>query len=144
MKKSPNDIVETWLYIYRYALKSVPSTLREASFGLGSTKYETVIKVVIPAAISGIISSFILGISRAIGETMIVAMAAGAKPVLNFNPLGQIQTMTGYMVSKTFGEVVVGSLEYQTVFVVGLILFFITLSLNVIAKKIVDVYREEY
>ena len=126
------------------ALKSVPSTLREASFGLGSTKYETVIKVVIPAAISGIISSFILGISRAIGETMIVAMAAGAKPVLNFNPLGQIQTMTGYMVSKTFGEVVVGSLEYQTVFVVGLILFFITLSLNVIAKKIVDVYREEY
>ena len=75
---------------------------------------------------------------------MIVAMAAGAKPVLNFNPLGQIQTMTGYMVSKTFGEVVVGSLEYQTVFVVGLILFFITLSLNVIAKKIVDVYREEY
>ena len=126
------------------ALKSVPSTLREASFGLGSTKYETVIKVVIPAAISGIISSFILGISRAIGETMIVAMAAGAKPVLNLNPLGQIQTMTGYMVSKTFGEVVVGSLEYQTVFVVGLILFFITLSLNVIAKKIVDVYREEY
>ena len=75
---------------------------------------------------------------------MIVAMAAGAKPVLNLNPLGQIQTMTGYMVSKTFGEVVVGSLEYQTVFVVGLILFFITLSLNVIAKKIVDVYREEY
>ena len=126
------------------ALKSVPSTLREASFGLGSTKYETVIKVVIPAAISGIISSFILGISRAIGETMIVAMAAGAKTVLNFNPLGQIQTMTGYMVSKTFVEVVVGSLEYQTVFVVGLILFFITLSLNVIAKKIVDVYREEY
>ena len=126
------------------ALKSVPKTLREASFGLGATSFETVKNVTVPAAISGIMSSFVLAISRAIGETMIVAMAAGAKPVLNFNPLGQIQTMTGYMVSKSFGEVVVGSLEYQTVFVVGLILFIITLTLNIGAKKIVEKYREVY
>ena len=126
------------------ALKSVPKTLREASFGLGATSFETVKNVTVPAAISGIMSSFVLAISRAIGETMVVAMAAGAKPVLNFNPLGQIQTMTGYMVSKSFGEVVVGSLEYQTVFVVGLILFIITLTLNIGAKKIVEKYREVY
>ncbi len=126
------------------ALKAVPNNLREASLGLGATKFETVWSVTVPAAISGIVSSFILAISRAIGETMIVSMAAGAKPVLNFNPLGQIQTMTGYMMSKSFGEVVVGSIEYQTVFVVGLILFFITLFLNIGAKKIVDIFREVY
>ena len=126
------------------ALKSVPNSLREASLGLGATKFETVWNIVVPAAVSGIVSSFILAISRAIGETMVVAMAAGSKPVLNLNPLGQIQTMTGYMVSKSFGEVPVGSLEYQTVFVVGLILFFMTLTLNILAKKIVNAIREAY
>lgn len=126
------------------ALKSVPNSLREGALGLGMTKYETVSGIIIPAAISGIVSSFILAISRAIGETMVVSMAAGSKPVLNINPLGQIQTMTGYMVGKSFGEVPVGSLEYQTVFVVGLILFFMTLSLNIIAKKIVIALREVY
>lgn len=126
------------------ALKSVPNSLREAGLGLGMTKFETVWNIIVPAAISGIISSFILAISRAIGETMVVAMAAGSKPVLNLNPLGQIQTMTGYMVSKSFGEVPVGSLEYQTVFVIGLILFFMTLGLNILAKKIVDMLREVY
>ena len=112
--------------------------------GLGATKFETVWNVTIPAAISGIVSSFILAISRAVGETMVVAMAAGAKPVLNFNPLGQVQTMTGYMVNKSFGEVMVGSLEFQTIFVVGLILFFMTFLLNVIAKTVVLKFREEY
>ncbi len=126
------------------ALKAVPNSLREAALGLGMTKFETVWNIIVPAAISGIMSSFILAISRAIGETMVVAMAAGAKPVLNLNPLGQIQTMTGYMVSKSFGEVPVGSLEYQTVFVIGLILFFITLGLNIFAKKIVNLLREVY
>ena len=126
------------------ALKAVPNTMREASLGLGATKFETIWNVTVPAAISGVVSSFILAISRAIGETMIVTMAAGARPILNFNPLGQVQTMTGYMVNKSFGDVVVGSLEYQTIFVVGLILFFITLFLNVIAKKIVNKYREVY
>lgn len=126
------------------ALKAVPKTMREGSLGLGATKFETVWNVTIPAAISGIVSSFILAISRAVGETMIVAMAAGAKPVLNFNPLGQIQTMTGYMVNKSFGEVVVGSLEFQTIFVVGLLLFFMTFLLNVIAKTVVLKFREEY
>ncbi len=126
------------------ALKSVPDSLREASLGLGATKFETVWNVVIPAAVSGIVSSFILAVSRAIGETMVVAMAAGSRPVLNLNPLGQVQTMTGYMVSKSFGEVPVGSLEYQTVFVVGLVLFFMTLGLNIMAKKIVNAIREVY
>jgi phosphate transport system permease protein len=126
------------------ALKAVPKTMREGSLGLGATKFETVWNVTIPAAISGIVSSFILAISRAVGETMVVAMAAGAKPVLNFNPLGQIQTMTGYMVNKSFGEVMVGSLEFQTIFVVGLLLFFMTFLLNVIAKTIVLKFREEY
>ncbi len=126
------------------ALKSVPKSLRKGAFGLGATKFETVCSVVVPAAISGIVSSFILAISRAIGETMIVSMAAGAKPVLNLNPLGQIQTMTGYMVSKSFGEVVVGTTEYQTIFVVGLILFFITLILNILAKQIINIFREVY
>ena len=126
------------------ALKSVPNTLREAAIGLGATKCEMIVNTLIPSAISGIASAFILGMSRAIGETMIVTMAAGSKPILSFNPLGQIQTMTGYMVNKTFGEVVVGSIEYRTVFVVGLILFLITLFLNVIAKKIVDINRLEY
>lgn len=126
------------------ALKAVPKTMREGSLGLGATKFETVWNVTIPAAISGIVSSFILAISRAVGETMIVAMAAGAKPTLNFNPLGQIQTMTGYMVNKSFGEVMVGSLEFQTIFVVGLLLFFMTFLLNVIAKFIVLKFREEY
>ena len=126
------------------ALKAVPKTMREGSLGLGATKFETVRNVTIPAAISGIVSSFILAISRAVGETMVVAMAAGAKPVLNFNPLGQVQTMTGYMVNKSFGEVMVGSLEFQTIFVVGLILFFMTFLLNVIAKTVVLKFREEY
>ena len=126
------------------ALKAVPKTMREGSLGLGATKFETVWNVTIPAAISGIVSSFILAISRAVGETMVVAMAAGAKPVLNFNPLGQVQTMTGYMVNKSFGEVMVGSLEFQTIFVVGLILFFMTFLLNVIAKTVVLKFREEY
>lgn len=124
------------------ALKSVPHSLREAGLGLGMTKIETIIGIIIPGAISGIVSSFILAISRAIGETMVVSMAAGSRPILNFNPLGQIQTMTGYMVSKSFGEVVVGSLEYQTIFVVGLILFIMTLLLNIFAKKIVNILRE--
>ena len=126
------------------ALKAVPNALREGAFGLGMTKFETVSGIIVQAAISGIISSFILAISREIGETMVVLMAAGEKPVLNINQLGQIQTMTGYMVSKSFGEVPVGSLEYQTVFVVGLILFFMTLGLNIIAKKIVNALREVY
>ena len=126
------------------ALKSVPKSMREGSLALGATRFETIWNVTVPAAISGIISSFILAVSRAIGETMIVTMAAGAKPVLNFNPLSQVQTMTGYMVNKSFGEVVVGGIEYQTIFVVGLILFFITLFLNIIAKKVVNKYREVY
>ena len=126
------------------ALIAVPNAMREASFGLGSTKFETTTHVVIPAAFSGIVSSFILGISRAIGETMIVAIATGATPVLNFSPLYSIQTMTGYIVNKVQGEVVVGTLEYQTIYAVALVLFFITLLFNLIAKQISRHFSSKY
>jgi len=126
------------------ALKAVPNTLREAAYGLGMTKAETIIGVVIPSAISGIVSSFILGISRAIGETMIVAIATGATPILTFNPLDSIQTMTGYIVNKVQGEVVVGSLEYQTIYAVALLLFCITLGFNYLAKKVTKKFSNKY
>lgn len=126
------------------ALKAVPKAIREASYGLGTTKFETITKVVIPAAFSGIVSSFILGISRAIGETMIVAIATGATPILTFNPLQSIQTMTGFIVNKVQGEVVVGTIEYQTIYAVALLLFMITLGFNLIAKYITKKYRSQY
>ncbi|GBU10875.1 phosphate ABC transporter permease [Erysipelotrichaceae bacterium] len=126
------------------ALKSVPTAIREASYALGTTKFETITKIVIPAGFSGIMSSFILAISRAIGETMIVAVAAGATPVLTFNPLNSIQTMTGYIVNKVQGEVVVGTIEYQTIYAVALLLFVITLFFNYFAKFIAKRYQNKY
>ncbi|MGL5043029.1 MAG: phosphate ABC transporter permease subunit PstC [Culicoidibacterales bacterium] len=126
------------------ALKSVPVSIREASYGLGTTKFETVKNIIIPAGFSGIVASFILAISRAIGETMIVAIAAGATPVLTFSPLDSIQTMTGYIVNKVQGEVVVGTLEYQTIYAVALLLFIITLFFNYIAKFIAKKYQNKY
>lgn len=126
------------------ALQSVPSSIKEASLALGTTDYETTTKVLIPAAFSGIVSSFILAISRAIGETMIVAIAAGATPALTFNPLNSIQTMTGFIVNKVQGEVVVGSVEYQTIYAVALLLFVITLFFNFIAKYVAKKYQNKY
>lgn len=126
------------------ALRAVPNAIREAAYGLGMTKFETVTQIVVPAGFSGIMSSFILAISRAIGETMIVAVAAGATPVLTFNPLNSIQTMTGYIVSKVQGEVVVGSLEYQTIYAVALVLFILTLGFNYIAKWVAKKYQIKY
>lgn len=126
------------------ALNSVPKSIKEASLGLGATKFETVSLISIPAAFSGIMASFILAISRAIGETMIVAIAAGASPVLTFNPLNSIQTMTGFIVNKVQGEVVVGSIEYQTIYAVALLLFILTLGFNLISKRIAKKYRIKY
>jgi len=129
-------VIPTVASLSEDALKAVPKSLREAAYGLGMTKSETIIGVVVPAALSGVISAFILGISRAIGETMIVAIASGATPQLTFNPLNSTQTMTGYIVNKVQGEVVVGSLEYQTIYAVALLLFVITLCFNILAKRI--------
>ena len=105
---------------------------------------EVATKVVVPAALSGIGSAFVLAISRAIGETMIVAIAAGQSPILTFNPLNSIQTMTGFMVNVALGDIEYGSIEYQTVFAVGALLFLLTFSLNLVARYIVKKNRETY
>ena len=115
------------------AMRSVPNTLREASYALGASKFQTIFNVVIPAAFSGMASSFILGISRALGETMIVAIAAGQKPTLTLNPLEPIETMTAYIVQVSLGDTPHGTLEFSTIFAVGFLLFLITLFFNLVA-----------
>ncbi len=115
------------------ALRSVPNSLREAAYALGATKFTTTVKVVIPTAFSGIVASFILGISRAIGETMIVTIAAGQRPILTLNPLIPVETMTAYIVQISMGDVPTGTVEYYTVFAVGLTLFVITFVFNLIS-----------
>ncbi len=120
------------------ALRSVPGSIRRGAYALGSTKYEVTTKVLIPTAKSGIISSFILAVSRAIGETMIVAIASGSNPLFNLNPLKSVQTLTAYMANVSMGDVSYSSVEYKTIFVCGAVLFFITLVLNIIARKIIN------
>jgi phosphate transport system permease protein len=126
------------------ALYAVPRSLREASYGLGANKFETVTRVVVPAALSGIIASFILAISRAIGETMAVTLAAGATPKLTVNPLESIQTMTAYIVQVSLGDTPYGTIEYRTIFAVGLLLFVITLSMNIASRAVLRRFREVY
>lgn len=119
------------------AMSAVPELVKNGAYAMGATKFEVVKKIVLPAAKSGIVSSVILAISRAVGETMVVAIAAGAKPQMTLNPLDSVQTMTGYMVSVAMGDVAVGSIEYQTIFVVGALLFLVTFGLNLVARRIV-------
>lgn len=126
------------------SLRAVPSGLREAAYGLGSTKYEVSRSVVVPAALSGIGSSFILAISRAVGETMAVTLAAGMTPKLTLNPGESIQTMTAYIVQVSQGDAPAGSTAYQTIFAVGLTLFVITLAMNLLARRLVNKYRRVY
>ena len=126
------------------AMLSVPRSLREAAYALGATRFEVSLKVVVPAALSGIISAFILAISRAIGETMLVPIAAGATPRLTLNPLESVQTMTAYIVQLSLGEAAVGSLEYNTIFAVGLVLFAMTLIMNLLGFWVVRRFREAY
>ncbi|MDZ8240851.1 MAG: phosphate ABC transporter permease subunit PstC [Nostoc sp. ChiQUE01a] len=126
------------------ALYSVPRSLREGAYALGSTKRETIISVVLPAALSGIVASFILAISRAIGETMIVTIAAGQNPQLGLNPLVPIQTMTAYIVQVSKGDTPAGSLAYKTIFSVGMTLFLMTLALNIFSYWFVRRFREKY
>lgn len=124
------------------AMMAIPDSLRNGAYALGSTKFEVSTKIVVPAAMAGIIASFVLAISRAIGETMIVAIAAGANAQLTLNPLKSIQTMTGYMVNISLGDIQYGSIEHKTVFAVGAVLFVITFFLSIVAKAIVRRYGE--
>ncbi|MEC9278448.1 MAG: phosphate ABC transporter permease subunit PstC [Chloroflexota bacterium] len=126
------------------AMMAVPRNLREGAYALGATRYEVSIKIVVPAALSGIIAAFILAISRAIGETMLVTIAAGATPSLSFNPMESVQTMTAYIVQLSLGEAPVGSLEYNTIFAVGLVLFAMTFVMNLLGFWIVRRFRESY
>lgn len=126
------------------ALSAVPRSLREAAYSLGGTKLEVALKVVVPAAISGISAAFIVGISRAIGETMIVAVAAGAGPNFTFNPFEGAETMTGHIVRISGGDLSYDSIDYNSIFAIGLMLFFMTLTLNIISQQIVGRFREVY
>lgn len=126
------------------ALHAVPNSLREAAYGMGSTKLQNSFKVLVPAASSGIIVSIILAVSRAIGETMIVAIAAGQQPRLTFDPTVPVETITAYIVQVSLGDVQHGSLEYRTIFAAGITLFIFTFLLNTFSYKIRKKFREKY
>jgi len=126
------------------AMRGVPRGLREGSYALGATRMQTAVKVVVPAALSGITAAFILAISRAIGETMIVAIAAGQQPRLTGNPLVPVETMTTYIVQVSLGDTPQGTLEYRTIFAVGMLLFLGTFSLNLLSTWLRERFREEY
>ena len=126
------------------AMMAVPRSLRDAAYALGASRFEVSVRVVIPAALSGIVASFILALSRAVGETMIVTIAAGATPNLTFNPLESIQAMTAYIVQISLGETPQGSLEYKTIFAVGLLLFVMTLAMNFLGRWVVSRFAERY
>ena len=126
------------------AMMAVPQSFRDGAYALGAHKHEVALGIVIPSALSGIVASFILAISRAVGETMIVSIAAGSTPKLTLNPLESIQTMTAYISQISLGEVPFGSLEYKTIFSVGLTLFLMTLVINLIGQWIAKRYWRRY
>jgi phosphate transport system permease protein len=126
------------------ALYAVPKSLREASYGMGATKFQTAFKVVVPAASSGIMVSVILAISRAIGETMVVAIAAGQQPNLTLDPTQAVETITAYIVQVSLGDVQHGTMEYKTIFAAGITLFVFTFLLNNLSYWIKKKYQERY
>ena len=126
------------------ALRAVPDGLRHGALALGTTKFEVSTRVIVPGALSGIIASFVLALSRAIGETMAVTLAAGATPNLTLNPLESIQTMTAYIVQVSMGDTPVGGVEYKTIFAVGGLLFVITLAMSLVAARVSRRFREVY
>jgi phosphate transport system permease protein len=126
------------------ALYAVPKSLREASYGMGATKFQTSFKVVVPAASSGILVSVILGIARAIGETMVVAIAAGQQPNLTLDPRNAVETITAYIVQVSLGDVQHDSMEYRTIFAAGITLFVFTFLLNNVSFWIKKKYQEQY
>ena len=137
-------IIPTVASLSEDALSAVPHALRQGSFAMGANRMQTTLRVVFPAAISGIAAAVVLGMSRAVGETMIVALAAGSQPNLSLDPRQGMQTMTGFMAATAGGENPVGSLSYDTLFAVGLMLFVITLVINLISITLVRRLREEY
>jgi phosphate transport system permease protein len=126
------------------ALHAVPNALREASYGLGATRLETSLRVILPAALSGISAAIVVGISRAVGETMIVSIAAGAGPRLTWNPFESAEAMTGYMVRISGGDLSYDSIDYDSIFAIGLVVFVLTLVLNIFSQQIVRRFREAY
>jgi phosphate transport system permease protein len=126
------------------AMRAVPMSLREGSYAMGATRYQTAVKVVVPAALSGIASAYILGVSRAVGETMILAVAAGMQPNLSFNPLEPAATITSFIVQVALGDLPHGSVGYQTIFAAGLMLLLLTLAFNMLGYWIRRKYREAY
>jgi phosphate transport system permease protein len=126
------------------ALSAVPRAMREAAYGLGATRLETAVKIVVPSALSGIAAAVILGISRGIGETMIVALAAGAGPNFTFNPFEGAETLTGHIVRISGGDLSYNSIDYNSIFALGLLLFLMTLSLNILSGMVVRRFREKY
>jgi phosphate transport system permease protein len=137
-------IIPTVSSLSEDALRAVPDVLREGAYGLGATKFEVCTRVVVPAALSGVVASFILAISRAIGETMAVTIAAGNLPNLTLNPLESIQTMTAYIVQVSLGDTPQGTIVYRTLFAVGMTLFLITLAMNILSQWVLGRFREEY
>lgn len=137
-------IIPTMTSLCDDAIRSVPKSLREAGFALAATKQEVSTQVLLPAALSGIIAAAILSFSRAIGETMAVALAAGSTPQLTLNPLVSAQTMTGYIVQVSLGDTPHGSIEYQSIFAVASVLFLMTLCLNMISQKILKSVQRSY
>ena len=125
-------------------MRAVPRSLREAAYGMGATRRTVATRVVVPGALSGIAASFILGLSRAIGETMIVAIAAGALPNLSIDPRESMETMTTFIVQVSLGDTPAGSTAYKTIFAVGTTLFAMTLGLNILSHRFVRRFRERY
>lgn len=126
------------------AIYAVPDSLRQGSYAVGATKRETITSVVLPAALSGIVAAIVLGVARAVGETMIVTLAAGQNPTLTLDPRVPIQTMTSFIVQVSGGDVPLGTLKYDTLFAVGMTLFLITLLLNIFSAWFVRRYQEKY
>jgi phosphate transport system permease protein len=126
------------------AMRAVPRALREGAYGVGATKFHVATRIVVPAALSGIIASFILAISRAVGETMVLVIAGGATPQFAWHPMEAIQTMAAYIAQISQGDTPTGSIEYKTIFAVGMTLFVMTLALNMVAGWFVRRFRQEY
>lgn len=137
-------IIPTIASLSEDAMSAVPRGLREGAYALGSSKMQVAQRVVVPAALSGIVAAFVLGISRALGETMIVAIAAGGQPNLSANPLEGMQTMTAFIAAAGIGDQSTGSVGYQTIFAVGSLLFAITFVMNMLSIRLVRKYREVY
>jgi phosphate transport system permease protein len=137
-------IIPTIASLSEDAFSAVPASMRQGSLALGANKMQTTLRVVFPAALSGVIAAIVLGVSRAVGETMIVALAAGNKPNISGSPLEGAQTMTGFIANAALGDSRVGSLEYDTLFAVGLLLFISTLLINFLSIRLVRKFREEY